>query len=273
MKLSLSLFSTSLLPSIVVLLLVTAQAVVVRAAVTAVGPFPYLSAADSPFLGDPSLVTQIEDFEDGLLNVPGIVNIPIPPPPFPVFPPPGDGIGIVVGPGVETDSVDGDDGSIDGSGNAGHSLRSNYFDTSILGPVGPAIFFAFLPDSHGNYPAAFGFVWTDGRPFTWLSHLSLEVNASAVFIGGNSPFLGDSTFTGETSEDRFFGVRSSAGLRSLRIETFIFSLEGIDYFELDHLQIGYPAVPEPTSFVLAALATAATFYFISRRGAVAHPAM
>lgn len=41
------------------------------------GPSPYLSAADSPLLANPALTTVLEDFEDGALNVHGIVNEPI----------------------------------------------------------------------------------------------------------------------------------------------------------------------------------------------------
>ena len=65
------------------------------------GPTPYLSTADSPFpLGSGGFA--FEDFEDGLLNVPGVT---------------GSG-GIVTStqyPGTIIDSVDADDGVLDGT--------------------------------------------------------------------------------------------------------------------------------------------------------------
>ena len=60
-----------------------------------IGPLPYLSQADSPFdLSAPG--AYLEDFEDGLLNTPGVAA----------------SVGSVMGPSSNTDSVDGDDGSI-----------------------------------------------------------------------------------------------------------------------------------------------------------------
>ena len=151
--------------------LVAAAATTSSAAVTGIGPLPYLSAADSPFVGNPTLVTVLEDFEDGLLNVPGIVNDPIPDvhlPPLPV-----DGRGIINGPGLQTDSVDGDDGAIDGSGTGGHSLRSTALSDLVLdGNDYVTLAFHFEPKSNGQYPTAFGFVWTDGQP---ASHVRLIV--------------------------------------------------------------------------------------------------
>ena len=68
----------------------------------------YLSEADSPFNGYDFDSFYLENFEDGLLNVPGV----------------SASTGSVVGPGGATDSVDGDDGTIDGSGTSGKSYLS-----------------------------------------------------------------------------------------------------------------------------------------------------
>ena len=80
------------------------------AAVTATfGPTPYLSVADSPFAGLGLTGFQLEDFEDGVLNVPGVAATTG---------------GTVIGPQPQADSVDGDAGGIDGSGADGRSMLS-----------------------------------------------------------------------------------------------------------------------------------------------------
>src|SRR5262249_46333799 len=63
-----------------------------------VGPSPYLKQADSPFV--PGGTFQVETFEDNALNTTGVVA----------------STGSVAGPSGITDSVDADDGTIDGSG-------------------------------------------------------------------------------------------------------------------------------------------------------------
>src|SRR6185369_13473933 len=105
-------------------------------AATFVGPIPYLSAADNPFTaGSPGLC--IETFEDGTLDPEGVT-----------------GNGAPVDPSGITDSVDGDDGVIDGSGTGGHS----YFSGNGSG----GITFTFDPQRTGGLPTEAGMVWTDG---------------------------------------------------------------------------------------------------------------
>ena len=100
-----------------------------------VGPLPYLSEADNPFtLGSPGFC--LENFEDGTLDPPGVT-----------------GNGSVYGPSGITDSVDGDDGSIDGSGNGGHT----YFGNGQTG-----ITFTFDPQQVAGLPTQAGMAWTDG---------------------------------------------------------------------------------------------------------------
>ncbi len=71
------------------------------------GPTPYLQTSDSPWLSQiGSANFYLEDFEDGLLNTPGVS---------------ATGAN-VIGPGGLTDSVDGDDGNVDGSGSTGRSF-------------------------------------------------------------------------------------------------------------------------------------------------------
>jgi len=94
-----------------VCILVALSTPAANATITLFGPTPYLSAADSPFnLSGRGTTFFLEDFEDGLINTPGL-NI------SQVF-----GGATVNPPGSLTDSVDADDGVIDGSGTAGHSL-------------------------------------------------------------------------------------------------------------------------------------------------------
>ena len=76
---------------------------------TFIGPLPYLSKNDSPFLASINAgTTFLETFETGAFTAPGVTA----------------SAGFVIGPGGLTDSVDGDDGSIDGSGTNGHSFFS-----------------------------------------------------------------------------------------------------------------------------------------------------
>ena len=76
---------------------------------TFIGPLPYLSKNDSPFLASINAgTTLLETFESGALATPGVTA----------------STGSAIGPGGLTDSVDGDDGSIDGSGTNGHSFFS-----------------------------------------------------------------------------------------------------------------------------------------------------
>jgi hypothetical protein len=223
----------------------------VEAATTGIGPLPYLSAADSPFLSDPSLVTILEDFEDGALNAPGIVNDEM------IdyrFPPIGnDGHGRVVEPGAETDSVDGDDAAIDGSGAGGHSYRSMHFiDTVADGNIYNNLLFSF-PD---RKPVAVGFVWTDGQP-ALLEFVVRELNQIEYKSFVFAPLLGDGDGNGGTSEDRFIGVYSSVGIEAFGMSSIDPNqIPGTDdgrrYFEIDHLQFSYP-VPEPDAILAAPL--------------------
>lgn len=195
-----------------------------------IGPSPYLSLADSPFALIAGLI--VEDFEDGLLNTAGAsVN----------------GTWHVAGPGVFTDSVDADDGGVDGSGLTGHSLYSNgveagatfTFDAAALG---------------GRLPTHAGIVWTDvgnvtsGTTGTGGVTFS-AFDASDTLIGTIGPaMLGDGVATGGTAEDRFFGVIHAAGIKRITM-----TMNNSTDWEVDHLQYSIAAVPEPASFVLAAV--------------------
>jgi hypothetical protein len=143
-----------------------------------------------------------------------------------------------------TDSVDGDDGVLDGSGNNGRSFFSEQRSIRIkfARPV----------------PAA-GLVWTDGDP------LSASVILEAFDAAGNSlgaqdyGKLGDADITGETSEDRFLGAMNLAGIGGLLVTN---TPDGSG-MEIDHVQ-WYEFVPEPTCFALVAYALGCIPYFRRR---------
>src|SRR4051794_1842198 len=102
------------------------------------GPLPYLSEADSPFAASIQAgTTRLETFEDGALNTLGV----------------SASTGETIGPSGITDSVDGDDGSIDGSGQNGFS----YFASP--GSIG--VTFSFDAVALGGLPTHAGIVWTD----------------------------------------------------------------------------------------------------------------
>src|SRR5262245_48372331 len=78
---------------------------------TFIGPIPYLSCADSPFYADiTNGLVFLETFESGALSVPGVMA------PF---------SRVIPSEKYDSDSVDADDGQIDGSGSKGHSLYSS----------------------------------------------------------------------------------------------------------------------------------------------------
>lgn len=181
------------------------------------GPLPYLQASDSPwseFFSSPDF--YFENFEDGLLNTPGVT-----------------GNGSVVGPGGLTDSVDGDDGIVNGSGSQGRS----YFRAS--GSQG--ITFTFSDAILGTLPQRAGVVWTDGAGSVTFEAFDKNGVSLGILTGTHA----DSSVNGTTGEDRFYGWENIDGIGSINIRN---SSGGI---EVDHLQYG--AVPEPTTMALLGL--------------------
>jgi hypothetical protein len=186
------------------------------------GPTPYLHTTDSPwasFIGTPDF--SLEDFEDGLLNVPGVT---------------ASG-GVVYGPNGLTDSVDGDDGLVDGNGTNG---RSFFFGGGSTG-----ITFTFSSAVLGALPQRAGIVWTDGAGIITFE----AFDGSGVSLGTLTGDHADGSFAGTTAEDRFYGWESLGGIGSIKIGN---SVGGI---EVDHLQYG--AVPEPGTMAALGLGTLA----------------
>lgn len=184
------------------------------------GPTPYLSAGDSPLAG-PGLV--LENFEDGTINLPGVTA----------------NHGLVIGPSALTDSVDGDDGNIDGFGAAGYSWYSGGFASHT---------FTFAAGVLGALPTEVGLAVTDigqvtSGSFGVGTFFFRAYDDAGSLIGSGSSFaFGDGAINGATAEDRFAGVRWAAGIK--RIE---FGFENSTDWEVDHIQ--YRVVPEPATFL------------------------
>lgn len=197
----------------------------------------YRSAADIPAgfyaSGAPAV---LENFEDGLLDASLTANR-----------------GSAIGSGGNTDSVDGDDGLIDGSGNGGRS----WFGASPI---------TFTFAGPGPLPTAFALVWTDGSGTVTFSAIA----ADGTSLGDFQQTLGDGSIRGTTAEDRFLGVQFAGGIRSITLSA------GGSLVELDHVQFGSmptpptppSGVPEPTSLALAVGSLA----LLSGRRRVARPA-
>lgn len=205
---------------------------------TILSPSSYLSFANSPFNGTSFKSFFLEDFEDHAMNTPGLSASA------------GGVMSVVAGP-ADHDSVDADDGSIDGSGLAGDSYWSPgrlfiYFDPNVL----------------GFYPTHAGVVWTDGGGTVSSS----AWGPGGAYLGGVSIGVftghGDGRHDGGTSEDVFFGAVDAGGIAALEI---VNSAGGL---EVDHIQYGsifaafppapppHPSVPEPRSLSLFGLALA-----------------
>ncbi len=176
--------------------------------------------ADSPFAGNTFNYFYLEDFEDHLFNTPGVSASA------------GGVTSVVFGPFIH-DSVDADDGVIDGSGLNGDS----YYSASGFA----GITFTFDEAELGSLPTHVGIVWTDGGGTT--SFEAFDSNGDSLGIIGPVT-VATSGNDGQTDEDSFFGVTSTEGISSIFISN---SSGGI---EVDHLQYGLTAIPVPGAIVL-----------------------
>lgn len=194
------------------------------------GPSPYFSFDDSPFRPLAFDYFHLETFESGLGNLPGVtINAPW----------------TTNGPANFTDSVDADDGSIDGSGSAGHSLFSGGGQPNLIISFNAAALGGHLPTHVGIVVTDIGQT-SSGPPGIGVVTLTGEAT-NAIPLGflvetnfGNGSLLGNSP--GATAEDRFLGVSSTLGIAHIRL----FLTNSTDW-EVDHLQFGFASgsIPLP----------------------------
>jgi hypothetical protein len=210
-----------ILKLLTVTLVAMAFATTASAAPTFYGPTPYLQASDSPFSGVPFLWDHLEDFEDGVLDTPGVsVNTGVQTKiPYPSY----------------VDSVDEDDGVVDGSGAAGNSWFASDGAAGLI--------FTFDATVLGSLPTYAGIVWTDGSGTTTFE----AFDSGGISLGTIGPVaIADGVYTGTTAEDRFFGVSDPAGIWKIQISN---TRAGI---EADHLQYG-TEIPAPGAALLAGM--------------------
>lgn len=176
----------------------------------------YASFNDSPFKGVAFSYFYLENFEDGALNTPGVTAT-------------GSGLRI----NNVDDSVDTDDGVMDGDGTAG---------VNMWAWAEPGITFDFNQSQLGTLPTHVGIVWTDGiNPITFEAF-----DANGTSLGVITGMHADAVHDGKTIDDRFYGVINSGGVSKIVISNAMYA--GI---EVDHLQYG-SVVPEPSSVALLA---------------------
>ncbi|MDZ4701406.1 MAG: T9SS type A sorting domain-containing protein [Rhodothermales bacterium] len=168
----------------------------------------YNQASDSPFfeIDFSTGYFHLEDFEDGF-DVPGVTADN------------GGVVSVIFGPGLH-DSVDADDGVVDGSGLDGE----NWF--YIGGATG--ITWTFDPTLLLALPTHAGLVWTDGAGDIIFEAFDAAGTSLGTVVGQHSCC----GFDGATAEDRFYGVIEPAGISAIKISS---NGGGI---EIDHLQYG-----------------------------------
>ena len=196
-------------------------------------PTPYRSFAHSPFSAlTASSYFHLEKFEIRDLRTPGYSS---------------PTSGFIASADLLTDSVDADDGSIDGLGRAGQSWYSADMTNTIT--------FVFSASVLGTLPTHAGIVWTDvgvvNSGTTGITDVTfIAYRADDTVIGQVTGLdLGDGSASGGTTEDRFFGAYSADGIARIEI-----SVSNSDDWEVDHLQYGtLNPVPEPEQWLLMAL--------------------
>lgn len=209
-----------------------------RGEVVFLGPTPYLSTVDSPFdMSGIGSTFFFEDFEDGSFDLPpGVTSYPY----------------VLNAPSPTTDSVDADDGLLDGVGRDGWSLTPVALTTTFSNPPYWVKTFRLRFDESvlGYLPDSFGFVWTDGVSSSRLS-IQVEYPDGSRAFTSFGPLM-DELDSGHTVEDRFIGVRSTIPFEIVRVSNSYYGHNWINQFEMDHIQFGR-FVPEPEATVIVAV--------------------
>jgi len=201
----------------------------------------YAQFSDSPFFGldFSGGYFYLEDFEDFVLDVPGVGAS-------------AGGLTRVVSIPTAVDSVDLDDGVLDGSGLAGESWWA-------LGEPGTT--WSFDAGALGALPTHVGIVWTDGlNPITFEAFDAFGASLGIVVGDHAAP---SPNFFGETDEDRFYGVIDAGGISAITLKN-----GGGGGIEMDHLQYGnmnLNPIPVPAAFWLFGTALIGLAGFSRRR--------
>jgi hypothetical protein len=146
--------------------------------------------------------------------------------------------GKIIGPGYDsgipdvTDSVDADDGAVDGDGGHAHSFfyALNEIGVEFASPMVSA-----------------GLVFTDGPQEMEMSFEAFDTAGDSIGVQ-RWQTTADEVFTGTTAEDRFVGVTHPDGISKLIIKQVGPGL-GI---EIDH--VAFAVIPEPGSASLLLIA-------------------
>lgn len=201
-------------------------------AATFFGPTPYLSPSDRPSaFSAPFTYAYFEDFEDHALNTPGVT---------------GNGAATSLSgfSGSIIDSVDSDDGAVNGSCLNTTTQCDSYFSNTS------PIRFEFDAGILGVLPSHVGIVWTDGSNNIVVS----AFGANGVLLGTINGSHAGAGFNDDTAEDRFYGVIEAGGISAIEIA----NPPGI---EVDHLFYGYAEavnpIPEPATYALVGSVLAA----------------
>ena len=209
-----------------------------QAAATTYTSLPYRSRVDSPFAASiTNGTTLVEDFEDGLLNTPGL-SLPV---------------GRVSNP--LRNSVDADDGVMDNLGIGYHWQTGGFL---LPGESEYTTEIRFELDFQNRYPTHAGLVFLGLAP-TDLGYFRFfkAYDAAGLLIAESLlsaplPVYQNINTSFSTLGDRFFGLIHGGGISKI--------LVGGSRF--DHIQFGYGPIPEPGS---AALVLCSALHLATRR--------
>ena len=199
-------------------------------AATIHGPTPYVDLTDTPdgvFSVGPNDSLHVENFEDPNGPWEECFSIDV-----------GERIGpkFVSGDNIPvTDSVDSDDGAIDGDGTMGSSWFANSRSLTI---------------SFDSPTKAAGFVFTDtDTSATMISISAYGVDGAELIRQDFDTSFVDDVFTGTTVDDRFFGITAMGSDLIAKVKVAIDRGTGI---EIDHVQF-IKTVPEPSALALVGI--------------------
>jgi hypothetical protein len=171
-------------------------------------PTPYRAFADSPFVALPFAWFHLEDWSDRTLNTPGVSAST-------------QTLSSSFGASL-VDSVDADDGSIDG--------RCDVAGQSCDALWGPGVItLTFDVERLGALPDHVGLAFTDAGGGATVTFEAFDAQGQSL---GTRTTVAGSGVEGDVAEDRFFGVIAPQGVRRVEIRA---SSGGI---EIDHLQYG-----------------------------------